>query len=439
VNSSAGITHVALLHWGDLIEDFLSGINVTLEEFRDQMTGGWMFGFIEALRSAGVRTTLICISARVVRVESWTHGPTGAAICVLPASRLYRWLRRAAERNGVRTGAKSAVARQATRLLQDALPYMATPLGLLRGELRKRNCQAVLCQEYEHARFDLSVLAGALGGIPVFATFQGGNTRFSRFERLFRRMAIGVSAGLIIGSCRERDRVRRVYHTPGRKVATICNPLDLKMWYPEDRGAARRALRLPEHAVLVMWHGRIDLGRKGLDLLIEMWRQFTRERPDADQYLVLVGDGPDSGALRELIQAGNVCRVIWRNEYVLDRGVMRQYLSAADVYAFTSRHEGFAVAPLEAMACRLPVIAVDCLGVRDIFAKASDGGVVVPLDDPEALVRALAGLVDDQDLRRSMGEQARKRVEDTFSLSVIGNQLKSFLNLPRFSLRGAER
>ncbi len=46
---------LALLPWGDLIEDFLDGIGVSLEDFSSKMTGGWLFGYVEALRLHWVR------------------------------------------------------------------------------------------------------------------------------------------------------------------------------------------------------------------------------------------------------------------------------------------------------------------------------------------------------------------------------------------------
>ena len=66
-------------------------------------------------------------------------------------------------------------------------------------------------------------------------------------------------------------------------------------------------------------------------------------------------------------------------EWVLDRARIRTFLSAADVYAFPSRHEGFAVAPLEAMACGLPIVAADAPGVPDLLACGEAcGGIMVP-------------------------------------------------------------
>jgi len=242
-------------------------------------------------------------------------------------------------------------------------------------------------------------------------------------------MSIHKSAGLIIGSSRESDRVRKKFGLSERRIARIFNPLDLSMWYPEERRTARLKLQLPEEAFLVTWHGRVDLWRKGLDTLIEGWRRFMTGPTHRDAYLVLVGDGSDSERLREVIGQNDVPHIIWRREYVLDRAVMRQYLSAGDVYAFTSRHEGFPVAPLEAMACGLPVVATDCVGVRDILDGESYGGFIVPVDDVARLAEKLAALSDDQVLRQTMSRHAREHVMKSFSLSTVGNQLRDFFSV----------
>ena len=85
---------IALLPWGNLLEDFLNTIGISLETFCNEFTGSWMFGYVDALRGVGVRTVLICISARIAAPFRCVHRPTGAAISVLPAPRLYRALQR---------------------------------------------------------------------------------------------------------------------------------------------------------------------------------------------------------------------------------------------------------------------------------------------------------------------------------------------------------
>src|SRR6185369_8481582 len=96
-----------------------------------------------------------------------------------------------------------------------------------------------------------------------------------------------------------------------------------------------------------------------------------------------------------------------------DREVIRRHLAAADVYAFPSRNEGFPVAPVEAMACGLPVVAADAPGIVDILGE--DDGTVVPAGDAEAFARALGPLLDDHNLRAALGVRARRRAEERFS------------------------
>src|SRR6478752_7478169 len=84
---------VALLPFGNVIEDFLDTLGLSLESFAQEFTGSWMFGYVDAFRRAGVRTVLICVSAQVRKPTQFVHGPTGATIHVLPALRSYRVLR----------------------------------------------------------------------------------------------------------------------------------------------------------------------------------------------------------------------------------------------------------------------------------------------------------------------------------------------------------
>lgn len=197
---------IALLHWGDLIEDFLDTISVSFEAFCEEMTGGWMFGYIEALKLVGVRTVLFCISNRVTETRRYIHKPTGATICVLPAPKIYHIARRRIP-NPYGWTLKEAfgedvrgVRRIMLGMLKDLSPYLATPLVRLARELRREGCQAILCQEYEYARFDACILLGQLMRLPVFATFQGGDFQLSRLERPLRPLTLQATAGLIVPS-----------------------------------------------------------------------------------------------------------------------------------------------------------------------------------------------------------------------------------------------
>ena len=432
-----GSTHtvptIALLDWTHLYEDFLDSLDISFKEFRDELTGGWMFGYIDALRRAGVHTTFFCVSARVHAPLRFTHAPSGAKVCVLPAPRSYRAIRRyvanpyAASIEGA-VGNVRGPRRALYGALKDVAPYVATPVLSLARELRRHGCRAILCQEYEHARFDVSVLLGRMMRLPVFATFQGGDTQLSRLERPLRPLTLRACAGLIVATRTEAERLRTRYGVQPPNLARIFNPIDTTALQPSDRGEARAALSIPIDARVAVWHGRIDMSRKGLDVLLEAWGSVRRQRPGRDLRLLLVGMGNDADELRRRIAVMQPSGVLWVDRYVRDREEIRRYLSAADVYTLPSRHEGFPVAPIEAMACGLPIVATDAPGVPDILENGeASGGLIVPRNDVGALAQGLGRVLDDDAWARKLGWRARRRAEAAFSLEAVGQQLREFL------------
>jgi glycosyltransferase involved in cell wall biosynthesis len=433
-------TTIALLPWGDLFEDFFDTIGVSFETFRDEHMGSYMFGYINALKQVGVRTVLFFVSARVPTTLRFIHAPTGTQVCILPASRIYRayrTLRRGARNaSGVEENQKfsevytSDDTRSSLLLtLKDVAKsfgsYLSIPLGLLAEEIRREGCNVILCQEYEYPRFDTCVLLGKFMRLPVFATFQGGDAPQSFIENFWRSLVLKACNGLVIATQTEIDRVQSRYRVPSAKIARIFNPIDLSVWQAGDRQEARKALGIPPDARVVVCHGRIEIERKGLDVLLEAWQKLSSERPGRDLRLLLVGTGSDASKLRQRIAEMELRGVMWIDEFVRDRTIIQQYLSAADVYTLPSRHEGFPVAPLEAMACALPVVAADAPGVPDIFEqREASGGLVVPRGDAKALAVALKRVLDDEVIRHDMGKSARKRVEECFSLDAVGQQLR---------------
>src|SRR5260370_39155911 len=391
---------VALVLWGHTVEDFLDGLRVSFDQFCIEMTGGWLFGYVQALQLAGFQVTIFCFSSRTRIVVSKRHKSTGAEICLIPAKRSYLWMRQffadpyAWEIANMFAGRK--LPKLAKKLLRHLLPYFATPLWTLQRELNRRGVGMILCQEYEYARFDLVTALGRLLGFPVFATFQGGNWQISRLETITRPRAVRRCAGVIIGSATEAARVQAEYRVAPEKIARLPNPLDLTEWQPIPRAEARRTLGLPLDARIAISHGRIDIFRKGLDLLLDAWSKFRAAHPDQDRRLILIGSGDDASKLQSMLWGRRDSSVLWIDRYIRDRPLMRTWLSAADVYVMASRHEGVPVAPLEGMACGLPVGATAVPGVGEIMGvEAPFPGIIAPIAEGSAFASALERLLDD--------------------------------------------
>jgi glycosyltransferase involved in cell wall biosynthesis len=417
--SSPGISHrpptVAFLTGGDRFEDWFDKVGISLATFRDELTGGWLFNYIEAMRTAGIRTVLLFGSARVRAPIRFVHRATQTPVCLLPSPWANRKIRAVQRRFVPGSSVTSTLA-----------SYAATPIWHLARELRREGCDAILCQEYEHPRFDVCVLLGHSLDLPVFATYQGGREPPSRLERALRRLSIRRCDGLIVAAGSEIVRIQETYGVEPGRIGHIPNPMDVERWRPIDRTRARAKLGIPQAARVVVWHGHAQIRRKGLDILLDAWDLVCARSTLPKPLLLLVGTGRNTAELRRRT-SGNP-KILWIDRYVLDRDELWRYLSAADIYCLPSRSEGFAVAPVEAMSCGLPVIAADVSGVQDLLAGGEEGGgIIVSPEDRLALAAALQRLMDDDELARELGRRARRRAEQEFSLDVVGGRLQRFL------------
>ncbi len=432
---------IALLPWGNVIEDFLDSIGLSIESFCDEMTGGWLFGYVEALKQVGIQSVIICVSSRIEKPTRCVHQPSGSTVLILPASRLHHVARRLIALTHEKTDQSPSrfkwLRHPFLGTLNDIEPYLATPIYLLKQGLEAENCQAILCQEYEYARFDACVLVANWLKLPVYASFQGGNFQTSRIEGIIRPRTIQACNGLIVATQTEIKRIQANYGIESEKVAEIFNPLDLELWSAAEstdtlsqiRHQTRGELGIPTEATLVICHGRIDIHRKGLDILVTAWKRVCEDSsPEQRPYLLIVGTGNDASAFQKLLDDQALPNIIWINQYILNRDIMFRYLKSADLYTLSSRHEGFPVAPLEAMACGLPIVATEVPGIPDILDDYEDsGGIRVPCENAAQLALAIKRLLEDKDLRQQMGQRARQRVESHFSLLSVGQQLKDFM------------
>lgn len=172
--------------------------------------------------------------------------------------------------------------------------------------------------------------------------------------------------------------------------------------------------------------GGLQIWRKGLDVLLDAWKLICEGRTDANLLLLLIGSGRNTAELWDRVKLDP--RIRWIDRYINDRHELWRYICAADVCTLPSRHEGFAVAPLEAMAAGLPVVAADVPGVADLLRGGEEaGGIIVPREDPAALAAALGRLLDDDDLARDLGARARRHAEKEYSLEVVGRSLRRFM------------
>jgi teichuronic acid biosynthesis glycosyltransferase TuaC len=135
---------------------------------------------------------------------------------------------------------------------------------------------------------------------------------------------------------------------------------------------------------------------------------------------VLVGDGPQRAELEQLGgRLGVAERVDFRGALLHEDAL--EELGRCQIHVMPSRHDGFGVAHIEAMGAGLPTIGGEGTGAEDI-AGTGEGAILVRPGDLNALVRAIEGLLSDDERRRKLGAAARKTVFEHFSWQRNGSE-----------------
>jgi glycosyltransferase involved in cell wall biosynthesis len=155
----------------------------------------------------------------------------------------------------------------------------------------------------------------------------------------------------------------------------------------------------------VLFYGRLVTG-KGISLLFRAWAHLQRRFPKIT--LMVVGAGPLSDSLRGFL------RELAIGESVEIRGYMPRHdlisvIRRSLAVVLPSAYEGASFAMLEAMACSKPVVALDYPFAREII-KNYDSGLLASPGDEMDLARKIQLLIQDEDLRVKLGQNAHRHV-----------------------------
>ncbi|MEJ2867294.1 glycosyltransferase family 4 protein [Actinomycetospora sp. OC33-EN08] len=183
---------------------------------------------------------------------------------------------------------------------------------------------------------------------------------------------------------------------PADRVVALPNPVE---WPAAVRTRA-------DGPVLAVFLGRFGV-RKGIYDLVNACARLSPEQRRR-LHLVAAGDG-EVAQVRDAVAAAGVDDVVEVAEW-LDRAERDDLLRRAQLLVLPSSHEGLPMAVLEAMAFGVAPV-VTPVGALPELVHDGVNGAVVPVGDPEALARALADLLDDDERRHALGARARVDAE----------------------------
>lgn len=173
--------------------------------------------------------------------------------------------------------------------------------------------------------------------------------------------------------------------------------------------------------------GRLDY-QKGFDRLIKAWDLVSKTGRFPEWRLDIFGQGEWKGMLQSMIDERHLQSTIKLNAPTNNIG--KEYAESS-LIVMTSNYEGFGMVLVEAMSCGVPAVAFDCqCGPRDIVSHM-ERGMVVRNGDIEGLAEAMMTLMGNDELRRRMGENAKKVVEIYSEDRVMGLWVNLFEEISR--------
>ena len=219
----------------------------------------------------------------------------------------------------------------------------------------------------------------------------------------------------MVPSNQQVDGTVRSYVLKRSRVHVVPNGIDPEEFKPRSREEARKELGFgPEPRLLCV--GRLARD-KGFATAIEALGRLR----DTSARLVLIGSGPE---LPLLEQSARRAGVLDRVDFLgaKPRSEVADHLAAADIFIFpTERDEAAPLVPLEAMAAGLPVIASSVGGGAELI-ETGKNGLLVPPGAVGALADAIGSLMADDALRHRMGEAARERILQSYTIEAMTRQ-----------------
>jgi glycosyltransferase involved in cell wall biosynthesis len=184
------------------------------------------------------------------------------------------------------------------------------------------------------------------------------------------------------------------------------------------RGLLRERLGIGD-APVVLFLGRLHV-KKGFDLLIPAFDEVRKRIGNAQ--LVIVGpENDDHGQdVRAWVTERNLDSAVHFVGPLVGDDVVKAYVDA-DVFALPSYTENFGMTVVEAMACGLPVVISDQVNIHHEITAATAG--LVTQCDVGQVADALHSLLLDVDLRRTMGDNGRRLVQERYAWPAIVDAL----------------
>jgi len=204
------------------------------------------------------------------------------------------------------------------------------------------------------------------------------------------------------------DEIKTFYGI--KDVEITYNGVETNFFVPGDFNEEKSA---------ILYVGSLD-ARKGLPDLIKSAIYVCKELPDVK--FMLVGRGPLKNKLKKMVDHLDLNENVFFSGY-LNRDELVKCYQKSTIFVLPSYYEGLPTTIMEAMSCGLPVIATDVLGTSELVVDGKTG-FLVPPKSPDKLSVKILDLLNDKNLRKTMGNNSRELIKEKYDWNIIERNIE---------------
>lgn len=257
---------------------------------------------------------------------------------------------------------------------------------------------------------------------------QGDNDMFPPERMDIEQRAINLADAIVAECPQDRQDLLEHYDAPADKITIIPCGVNTKTFFNTGKKSSRTRLHIPADDFVILQLGRM-VPRKGIENVIRATAIAVQKGIKCQ--LVVVGGTAANDA--EHLRLKKLCEDLYITDIVSFVGQQEQmelkyYYSAADVFVSTPWYEPFGITPLEAMACKTPVIGSRVGGIQ-FSVKEWETGLLVDPEQPQALAESFEYLSRNAELLDKMGESGLERVKSMFTWRRIAQEMARMYEL----------
>lgn len=326
------------------------------------------------------------------------------------------------------------------------IPEMKREINYKQDKLALKRVKEIIAEFKPDIVHTHAAKAGAIGriaakqmGVPVIIhTYHGhvfhsyfGKLKTSFYKSVERYLARKSSKIIVLSKEQQKEIVEEHKICPKEKTEIIPLGFDLSKFnsnQEEKRKSFRETYQINDDTVCVGIIGRLT-SIKNHHFFIDVVEKVIQSKPKQSIKFFIIGDGELMSELQKICKKKNISFETPTNKNKDASIVFTSWikeidwtLAGLDIVALTSKNEGTPVSLIEAQAACKPIISTNVGGIKDIIIE-NETGFLTHKEDIDTFAMKLLTLIENKDLRKTMGEKGKQSIQKSFGYKRLINDI----------------